>query len=105
MKPVGISSTWWVTMTIAGDVCDARVSAEQLQQFLPRAEVEAGRRFVEQQQLRVGHHRPRDLHPLLLAVAEGAELAVLERVEFPLGEHALGPADVDLLVVLASSGR
>ena len=47
-------------------------------EVLAAAEVEPGRRLVEEQQLRVGHQRARDLHPLALALAERAEGPVEE---------------------------
>src|SRR5712691_8249424 len=61
--------------------------AQPPQQVLAAAQVEPGGRLVEQQQLRVGHQRPGDLHPLALALGEGRELApdqvrAAERVEY-----------------------
>ena len=45
-------------------------------EVLAAAEVEAGGRLVEEEQLGVGHQRPGDLHPLALALAEGPERPV-----------------------------
>ena len=76
------------------------VSAEEPEELLACAEVEARGRLVEEQQFGVGHDRARDLHPLLLAVGEAAEATLGESLEAPLLEHALGTAEVDLLVFL-----
>ena len=53
---------------------------------LAAAQVQSGGWLVEQQQFRVGHQRPGDLHPLALALGQGGELApdqvrAAERVE------------------------
>src|SRR6266702_1828717 len=60
---------------------------EPPQQVLAAAQVEPRGRLVEQQQLRVGHQRPGDLHPLALALRQRGELApdqvrAAERVEY-----------------------
>ena len=78
VKPGGISSTWWETSTVAGDVSSMREHRQRRDQVLAAAEVEPGGGLVEDQQLGVGHQRPGDLHPLALALAEGAEGAVGE---------------------------
>ena len=65
------------------------------------AEVEPGRRLVEQHEFGVGHQGARDLHPLALPLGQRAEAAVRE-VLGPHGlEHVDGAADVDLVVALA----
>ena len=66
--------------------------ASRRDQVLPAAQVHAGRRLVEQQQLRVGHQRAGDLHPLALALAQGAELAVGQLPHAELVEQVPGPA-------------
>src|SRR6185312_9538294 len=101
-----MSETAWNLLDVVGDHDDrwrlgcARIAAEQLQEFLSGAQVEARRWLVEQQQLGIRHHRTGDLHALLFAVAEVAEAAILESVELPFGEYALCPAHVDLFVRL-----
>ena len=79
VKPGGISSTWWETSTVAGDISSIGEHRQRGDQVLAAAEVEAGGRLVEQQQLGVGHQRPGDLHPLALALGQGAEGAVGQR--------------------------
>ena len=69
-------------------------------QVLAPAEVEAGGRLVEQQQLGVGHQRPGDLDPLALALAEGAEGAVGQVPGPELGEQLVGALVVELVVAL-----
>ena len=81
------------------------VAAEDVEQLFSCAEVEAGRGLVEQQQLRIGHHRAGDLHPLLLTIAQVAEGSIREGVESPLRKHATGSAGIDLVVVLVPSPR
>ena len=92
VKPGGISSTWCETSTVAGDAGSSARVGQRRDQVLATAEVEAGRGLVEQQQLGVGHQRPGDLHPLALALAEGAEGAVEQVVGADLGEQLRGRA-------------
>jgi hypothetical protein len=69
---------------------------EPAQQILAAAQVEPGGGLVEQQELGVGHQRPRDLHPLALALGQGGELApdqvrAAERIqEFHRPGHVTG---------------
>ena len=70
-------------------------------QVLAAAEVEPGRGLVEQQQLGVGHQRAGDLHPLALALAEGAEGAVGEVLDAHLDEQLAGALVVEVVVLLA----
>ena len=70
-------------------------------EVLAAAEVEPGGGLVEQQQLGVGHQRPRDLHPLALAFAEGAEGAVEQVVGADLPEQLAGAVVVEVVVRLA----
>ena len=70
-------------------------------QLLPAGQVEPGRRLVEQQQLRVGHQRPGDLHPLALALGQRAEPAVGQLLHAELVEQVPGPAGVEHVVLLA----
>jgi len=70
-------------------------------QLLPAGQVEPGRRLVEQQQLRVGHQRAGDLHPLALALGQGAEPAVGQLLHAELVEQVPGPAGVEHVVLLA----
>ena len=72
MIPGGSSSTWWVTSTEAGASGSSANPGQPPQQVLAAAEVHARGRLVEQQQLRIGHQRPRDLHPGPLALAQRA---------------------------------
>ena len=51
-----------------------RQLAEHRHQRLASAEVEAGARLVEQEELGVGHEEPGDEHPLALALGEGGQL-------------------------------
>ena len=66
MKCGGISSTWWVTSTSAGRLDVGGQHAQPAHEVLPAAEVEPGRRLVEQHQLGVGHQGAGDLDPLAL---------------------------------------
>ena len=91
VKPGGISSTWCETSTVAGESGSRASSGQRRDQVLAPAEVEAGGRLVEQQQLGVGHQRPGDLHPLALALAEGAEGALGQVVGPDLGEQRRRP--------------
>ena len=70
-------------------------------EVLAAAEVEAGARLVEQQQLRVGHQRAGDLGPLALALAEGAEGPVGELRDAPLLHEHPGAGQVVDVVALA----
>ena len=61
-------------------------AGEPAQQVLAAAQVQSGGWLVEQQQFRVGHQRPGDLHPLALALGQRGEPApdqvgAAERVE------------------------
>ena len=98
MKPGGISSTWWVTSTVAGDISSMASddSVETRSSRPPRSR--PGGRLVEQQQLGVGHQRPGDLHPLALALAQGAEGAVAQAARADLGQQARGTVVVELVV-------
>ena len=100
MNPGGISSTWWDTSTIAGESASGE-HRQRRHEVLAAAEVEAGGGLVEQQQLGVGHQRPRDLHPFALALAEGAERAVGEVVDAELDQQLVGALVVELVVLLA----
>ena len=79
MKPRGISSTWWVTRTSGGLVSSSASVAKPRHEVLAGAEVEAGGGLVEDEQLRIGHERARELHLLLLAARERAEHSSRER--------------------------
>ena len=48
MKPGGISSTWWVTSTIGGDVGVGGQRRQRRHELLAAAEVEPGGGLVEQ---------------------------------------------------------
>ena len=100
VKPGGISSTWWVTSTSAGASGSCASSASRPHQVLPPAQVEPGGGLVEQQQLRVGHQRPGDLHPLALALGEGAVGAVGEAADAELRQQRAGPGLVAAVVAL-----
>ena len=78
VKPGGISSTWWETRTIAGRGGVGGQRRQRGDEVLAPAEVEPGGGLVEEQQLGVDHQRPRDLDPLALALAQGAEGALGE---------------------------
>ena len=78
---------------------------EPAQQVLAAAEVHAGGRLVEQQQLRVGHQRPRDLHPLALALAQRAERALGEVADAEPVEQRRRAAHVDAAVGLAPAAE
>ena len=99
--PTGISSTWWVTSTLAGRVGTAGQPGQAAQQILASAEVHPGGRLVQQQQLRVGHQRPGDLNPLALALAQRPELALAQVGHAELGQDAGGPATIGAPVGLA----
>ena len=76
VKPGGISSTWWETSTVAGDV-SSRASEDSVRdEVLAAAEVQPRGGLVEQQQLRVGHQRAGDLHALALPLGQRPEGAV-----------------------------
>src|SRR5690606_37995393 len=93
-------------LDVVGDEDDDRGAAvpgelgERRHELLPAAEVEAGGGFVEEEQLRVGHERAGDLHPLALALAQRAELAVGEVVHGAGGEQVAGPGEVVLVIAL-----
>ena len=53
--------------------------------------VHARRRLVEEQELRVGRERPRDLEPALVAVREVAAQLVALALQAHEGEQLLGP--------------
>jgi hypothetical protein len=88
VNPGGISSTWWETRTVAGH------------QVLTSAEVESGRRLVEQEQLRVGHQRAGDLYPLALPLAQSAEGAGAEVPDADLLHQLRRPVVVEVVVLL-----
>ena len=74
-------------------------------QLLAAAEVESGGGFVEQQQLGVGHHRPRDQHPLALAFGQRAVGAFGQMLGAEALEHVDGLLVVDVLVLLAPAAH
>ena len=76
VNPAGISSQWWVTRTMVGHSGSAANPAEAGDQALPGAEVEPGRRLVEQEQLGSAHQRPGQEHLLAFALGDHAEGAV-----------------------------
>ena len=78
VKPGGISSTWWVTRTIAGAPSAVASSAEGADQVFATRKVQTGRRLVEEHQLGVRHQGPGDLDALALTLGQGAEGAVAE---------------------------
>ena len=96
VKPGGISSTWWVTSTSAGASGSAAMQAEPAHEVLATPEVEPGGRLVEQHQLRVGHQGARDLHPLALALREGAEPPLGEVGHAEAVEQLVGARRVEL---------
>ena len=91
MKPGGISSTWWLTSTVAGAVGSSGQHRQRATQVLAAAEVEPGGWLVEQQQLGVGHQGAGDLDPLALPLAEGAERPVGEMADADLRRAARRP--------------
>ena len=74
-------------------------------QLLAAAEVEPGGGFVEQQQFGVGHHRPRDQHPLALAFGQRAVGAFGEVLGAEALQHVDGLLVVDVLVLLAPAAH
>ena len=76
--PIGTSSTWWVTSTLGGPVSSAasRVSSRSSASRAPRSSPAAG--SSSSMQLGVGHQRPRQQHPLALALRQRAEPPVGE---------------------------
>ena len=74
----GMSSTWCVTTTVGGASGIGGEVVERLDELLATAEVEAGRRLVEEHDGRVVHQRAGEQHPLALARRQ--------RLERPLGE-------------------
>jgi hypothetical protein len=69
-------------------------------QVLASAEVEPRTRLVEQQQLGVGHQRPRDLGALALALAQRAERPVRHGGHAPLLHQHRRPGEVVDVVAL-----
>ena len=68
---------------MAGENSSMREHGQRRDEVLAAAEVETRRGLVEDQQLGVGHQRTGDLHPLALALAEGAEGAVERALPAP----------------------
>ena len=66
-------------------------------QLLPAAQIEPGRRLVEQQQFGVGHQRPGDLDPLALTLRQ--------RPVVPLGQRRPPRADAAARAARAVSSR
>ena len=64
--------------------------AQGVDQRLAAGKVQAGGRLVEEQQLRIGHQGPSDLHPLAFALAQCAECAIRQSVDAELGEQLVG---------------
>ena len=56
-------------------------AGQPAQQVLTAAEIHPGGRLVQKQQFGIGHQRPRDLHPLPLALAERAVGALGQRAD------------------------
>ena len=69
-------------------------------QALPAAHIEAGGRFVQQQQGRIAHQGPGDEDLLALAVGEHAEAPVGDGLEAGAGEQAAGPVPFAVVVVV-----
>jgi len=70
-------------------------------QLLAPGEVQPGRRLVEQHQLRVGHQRAGDLHPLALTLRQRAERPVRQMLHTELVEQVPCAAGVEQVVLLA----
>ena len=88
MKPTGISSTWWVIMTIGGARRVPGQPAQAGHQALPAAHVQAGGRLVEQQQGRFAHEGPGQQDVLSFAVGKHAEGPVGDGLEPGAGQQA-----------------
>ena len=74
-------------------------------QLLPPGQVEPGRRLVEQQQLRVGHQRPGDLHPLALALATACRTGGRPGPARRAGRAGAGPGRCRARRIPRASGR
>ena len=74
-NPRGISSRWCETRTIPRGRSPAASRLEVGEQHLAGREVEAGRRLVEDQHVRIGHERPGDRGPPPLAGRQRPERA------------------------------
>src|SRR5699024_2341698 len=68
VNPGGISSTWWVTRTVAGASGSIALSPGRA----TRSSRPPRPRLVEEQQFGIGHHGAGDEHALALPLGEGA---------------------------------
>ncbi len=93
-------------LDVVGDENDrrgVRICGQVLEprhQFFATAEVESGRRLVEQQQLRVGHQGTCDQHPLALAFRQRLVRALGQVFGADTFQHVDGLFVVELLVFL-----
>ncbi len=101
VNPGGISSTWWVTSTIAGASRSSASSWSRSTRSSRPPQVEPRGRLVEQHQLGVGHQRPRDLDPLALALATACRSDGRPGGRRPAPEQVCRAGLVHRVVVLA----
>ena len=74
--------------------------AQGVDQRLAPGKVQARSRLVQQQQLRIGHQGPSDLHPLAFPLAQCAECAIRQSVDAQLREQLVGSLVIELVVLL-----
>ena len=104
-KPGGISSTWCDTRTMATGFGSAARSARSLEEGFAGAQVQAGRRLVQEQQVRLRHQRAGDRGPPPLAGRQRAERVIHDRLEPEPDRQVVGPGSIGVGVVVPPGFR